>query len=90
LRRGNQVILNMAAQAETTVKRLHAPNCHVAFNHNRGFRAERGWNDDLALQALARFEPFFRDAIEAFAAEIFGHALGRRLSRLCEETQRPM
>jgi hypothetical protein len=62
----------------------------VAFKHNRGFRADRGWNDDLALQALTRFEPLSGDAIEAFAAEIFGDALGWRLSGLCEQTQRPM
>jgi hypothetical protein len=53
------------------------PN-HVAPDHPWGFQAESGWNNDLALQAFSRFERLFRDAIEAFAAEIFGNALGRQ------------
>jgi len=72
------------------VERFHSPNSYVAFKHNRGLRADGGWNDDLALQALTRFEPLFRDAIEAFAAEVFGNTLSRRFSRLPEQAQRPM
>jgi len=57
---------------------------------NNGFGAGSGWNHDLALQALTGFEPLFRDAVQAFATEIFSYALGWRLSRLCEQAQRPM
>jgi hypothetical protein len=62
----------------------------VAFKHSWGFQAESGWNNDLALQALSRFERLFRDAIEAFAAEIFGNALGWQHFGLFEQTHRPV
>ena len=66
-------------------KIFHSPNCQVALKYNRGFKSKGRWNNDLALQALTRFEPLFRDAIKAFAAEIFGGALGWRYSRLSEQ-----
>ena len=56
---------------------FHSPNCQAALKHNRGFRAESGGNYDLALQAIKRFERLAGDAIESFAAEIFGNAVFR-------------
>jgi hypothetical protein len=62
--------------------------CHVAFKHSWGFQAESDWNNHLALQAFSKFERLFRDAREAFAAEIFGNALGWQHFGLFEQTHR--
>jgi hypothetical protein len=47
-------------------------------------------DNNLALQPLTRFERIFRNAIEAFAAEIFGNALGWQRFGLFEQTHRPV
>jgi hypothetical protein len=67
----------VAAQPKTTAKVFNAPNCNVTFEDNRGFQSESGWNNDLALQALAGFEPLAGDAIETFTTEIFSTALNQ-------------
>ena len=81
----------MAAQAESARKLFYSPNGQLAFKHNRGFEAESGcWNDNLALQTHARFKRLAGDAIESFAAEIFGGALNRWSFGLAEQMHRPM
>ena len=72
-----RVIFNMTAQAEAAGEALHSPNGHVAIKRDWGFQAETAsaGNNDHALQALARFESLAGDAIESFAAEIFGNTL---------------
>ena len=69
----------MATEAETTVKMFHSPDRDVALKPDGGFRKAKTLPSDnnLALQALTRFERLFRDAIETLAAEIFCSALNR-------------
>src|SRR5207245_833781 len=79
LRRRNRVILNMAAQAETTVNRFYSLDGDMALQAEERFRGAETFarNNNLALQAFTLFEWFLRDAIESFAAEVFGRALNR-------------
>src|SRR2546427_9133821 len=81
LPRGQRVIVNMAAQAETTVKRFHSLDGDMALQSEERFRGAEAFarNNNLALQAFTLFEWFLRDAIESFAAEVFGGALNRHL-----------
>ena len=74
---GKRVILNMTAEPETTREAFHSSNGHMAIKRDWGFRAKAAsaGNNDLALQALASFESLGGDAIESFAAEVFGNAL---------------
>ena len=89
---GKRVILNMTAQAETAREFFHSPNGHMALKPDRGFQAETApaGNNDHTLQALTKLEWLAGDAIESFAAEIFGNALHRWSSGLSEQTHRPM
>jgi len=86
------VILNMATEAETTVKRFHSPDRDVALKPDGGFRKAKTLprDNNLALQALTGFERLAGDAIEAFTAEILGGAFNRRSFNLAEQTHRPM
>jgi hypothetical protein len=86
------VILNMATEAETTVKMFHSPDRDVALKPDGGFRKAKTLprNNNLAWQALTRVERLFRDAIETFAAKILGGALNRWSFGLPEQTHRPM
>jgi len=89
---GERVILNVAAQAETTLKRFHSLHRDMAL-HSEGWftRAETlSGNDDLALKAFASFESLSGDEVESFAAEIFGGAFNQRLAGLPQQTHRPM
>ena len=81
----------MAAQAETRANIFHSLNRDMALQTEGRFRRTEipPWNDDLALQALARFEWLFGDAIEPPAAEILGGGHNGGPSGL-EQTQRPM
>jgi len=82
----------VAPEAETTVKMFQSRDRDVAMKPDGGFRKTKTLprDNNLALQALTRFERLFRDAIETFAAEIFGGALNRRSFELPEQTHRPM
>lgn len=82
----------MATEAETTIKRFHSPDRDVALKPDGGFRRAKTLprDNNLALQALARFERLADDAIEAFTAEILGGALNRWSFELPEQTHWPM
>ena len=83
----------MAAEAETTtVETFHSPNCHMALKPDGRFRIAEALsrNNNFALEAFARCECLFGDAIESFAAEILRGALDRWSSGLAEQTHRPV
>jgi hypothetical protein len=82
----------MAAQAETTVKRFHSPDGDMALQSKERFRGAETFrrNKNLALQALARLKRFSGNAIESFAAEIFGSAFNWKFAGLPKQTHRPM
>jgi hypothetical protein len=86
-----RVILNMAAQAETTVNMFHSPHRDMALQPVERFRGAETLprNNNLALQAFASFESLFGDAIESFAAEIFRDAFNQ-LAFSPQQTHRPM
>jgi hypothetical protein len=66
----------MTAEAETTVKMFHSPDRDMALEPDGGVRRSKTLprDNNLALQAFARFERLAGDAIETLAAEIFGGA----------------
>ena len=82
----------MAAQAETTVNRFYSLDGDMALQAEERFRGAEtlSGNNNLALQAFASFESLCRDAIESFAAEIFGGAFNRRPFGLPEQTHGPV
>ena len=75
-RRIHRIILNMTAEAETTVKMFHSPDRDMALEPDGGVQKAKTLPRDsnLASQAFARFERLAGDAIETLAAEIFGGA----------------
>src|SRR5258708_15704737 len=66
------LILNMAAQAETTVKRFHSPDRDMALQSEERFRRAETLprNNNLALQAFTLFEWFLGDAIQSLDARV--------------------
>ena len=82
----------MAAQAETTVNVFHSLDRDMAPQSKERFSGAEtlSRNKNLALQALASFESLLSDAIESFAAEIFGDAFNRRHSSPPQQTHLPM
>jgi len=69
----------MATQTEPTVNMFHSFDRDMALQSEERFGgAERlPRNNDLAVQAFTGSERLSGDAIESFAAEIFGDALNR-------------
>jgi hypothetical protein len=81
----------MATQAETSAKIFHSLDRDMALQSDGGFRRTETFcgNNNLALEALAKFEWLFGDAIESLAAEIFRGAFDWR-SSVPEQAHRPM
>jgi hypothetical protein len=82
----------MAAQAEATVNMFHSPDRDMALQSEGWFRGAQNLprNNNLALQAFARFEWLLDDAIESPAAEIFRGAFNRRHASLPQQPHGPM
>jgi len=87
-----RVILNVAAHAETTVNMFHSLDRDMALQSEKRFRRAGTLprNTNLALQAFASFEALSSDAVESFAAEIFGSTFNRQHSSLSVQTYGPM
>ena len=82
----------MATQAEAAVKVFHSPDRDMTLQSEGRFRGAETLprNDNLALQAFASVEPLSGDAVESFAAEIFGGTFNRGHSSLSIQTHWPM
>jgi len=82
----------MATEAETTVNMLDSLDCDVALDPEEWLRRVElhSRNNNLAQQPFAFSESLLGDAIESFAAQIFGDAFDRQFARLPQQTHWPM